>query len=57
MLEKKKLEAELARVYASRLELELRIEERLAEIENLKSHIEKQVLREKELTAELNKLK
>ena len=36
------------------MELEIRIEERLAEIETLKKHVETQEKREKELEEEIN---
>jgi hypothetical protein len=48
-LELKKLKVELMRVTAARAELELRIEERLDEIERLKEHIKIQLDKETEL--------
>lgn len=48
-LEVKKIKAERARVYASKLELELRVEERLEEINRIKASIEIQEAKEKEL--------
>lgn len=52
-LEKRKKEVELARVRTARMELELKIEERLDEITRLKEHIEIQTKKEKELEQEL----
>lgn len=52
-LETRKKQAELARVKASRLDLEVKIEERLEEIERLKEHIKIQLAREIELEKEL----
>lgn len=54
-LERRKKEAELARVKAARLDLEVRIEERLEEIERLKQHVEIQLQKESELEQELKK--
>lgn len=47
-LDKKRKQLELSRVTLAREELELKIEERLEEIERLKSHIE--IQKEKELS-------
>lgn len=55
-LEKKKKEAELMRVQASRMDLEVKIAEREDEIERLKQHIEIQLNKEKELRQELNNI-
>lgn len=52
-IEIKRLNVELARVSANRLEMELRIEERLAEIEAIKKNILVQEQREQELRAKL----
>lgn len=52
-LEKKKKEAELMRVQAARMDLEVKIAEREDEIERLKAHIEVQSVKEKELRQEL----
>jgi hypothetical protein len=54
-LETKKLQVELLRVEASKAELELKIEESLADIERLKRHIEIQDKRILEITEQLNK--
>ena len=56
-LEKKKTEAELARVIAARLEQEYIIEQRLDEIERLKKNIEIQSAKEIELNQKLTDLK
>lgn len=48
-LELKKLKVELLRVSASKAELELRIEERLDEIERIKEHIKISEAKEQEL--------
>lgn len=53
-LEIKKLQVELLRVSAAKAELELRIEERLDEIERVKEHIKVSEAREKELRIKLN---
>ena len=53
-LEMRKKQAELARVKAARLDLEVRVEERLEEIERLKEHIKIQLAKEAELEKELN---
>lgn len=52
-LEIKRVKAELARVIAGKMELELRIEERLDEINRIKTSIEVQEAKEKELTEKL----
>jgi hypothetical protein len=52
-LERRKKEAELARVKAARLDLEVRIEEKLQEIERLKAHVLIQIEKEKELEREM----
>lgn len=52
-LEKRKKEVELARVRTARMELELKIDERLDEIERLKQHIQIQIDKENELEKEL----
>ena len=52
-LEIKKKQVELQRVISARMDLELRIEERLEEIERIKTHIEVQTKREHELMEEL----
>jgi len=54
-LDTKKKELELARVQLARQEMEFKIEERLEEIERLKSNIEIQIKKENELKAELGK--
>jgi len=56
-LEFKKLQAELARVIAARLEQEYIIEQRLDEIERLKKNIEIQSDKEQELNQKLIELK
>lgn len=48
-LELKKLKVELLRVSASKAELELRVEERLEEIERIKEHISISEAKEHEL--------
>lgn len=52
-LEIKKLQVELMRVSAAKAELELRIEEKLDEIERIKEHIKISEAREKELIQKL----
>jgi hypothetical protein len=54
-LDTKKLQVELLRVSASKAELELRVEERLEEIERLKEHIKISELKEIELKEKLKK--
>lgn len=56
-LEIKKLQAELARVIAARLEQDYIIEQRLDEIERLKKNIEIQSAREIELSKKLMEIK
>jgi hypothetical protein len=56
-LDIKRKELELGRVEHARKELEFKIEERMDEIERLKSHIEIQLEKEKELKEEILKLK
>jgi hypothetical protein len=53
-LDTKRKKLELSRVRLAREELELKIEERLEEIERLKAHIEIQTKKEAELSKELN---
>jgi hypothetical protein len=53
-LEKKRLEAELARVYAARLELEFKQEEYKYNIERLQKEIDIQLKRESELKGKIN---
>lgn len=52
-LEIKKIQVELLRVSAAKAELELRIEERLDEINRLKEHIKISESKEKELKEKL----
>lgn len=52
-LEKKKTQVELMRVQASKAELELRVEERLEEIERIKEHIKISEAKEIELKEKL----
>jgi hypothetical protein len=52
-LDKKKRELELARVRLARQEMEFKIEERLAEIDKLKEHIDIQKKREEDLNKEI----
>lgn len=54
-LEIKKLEVELLRVSASKAELELRIHERMDEIDRLNEHIAISEAKEKELKSKLGK--
>lgn len=56
-LERKRKEVELMRVECARKELELKIEERLDEIERIKSHIEVQKNTEQKLKQEIQTLK
>lgn len=56
-LELKKKELELQRVELARKELEFKVEEKMEEIERIKSHIQIQLQKEQELKEELNKLK
>lgn len=53
MLEKKRLEAELARVHAARKELEYKLCEREEEMTRIKEHIKLQEAKEKELQEKL----
>ena len=52
-LELKKMQVELLRVSASKAELELRVHERMDEIERLKEHIAISETKEAELAAKL----
>lgn len=52
-LERKKKIAELARVRAARLELEVKLEESEIQSARLREHIQAQEVREKELETEL----
>lgn len=52
-LEQKRRHLELSRVIHARKELEFRIEEKLAEIETLKTHIEVQIKTEEKIAQEL----
>lgn len=52
-LEKKKVKVELLRVGAAKAELELKIEERLDEIERLKEHIKLSETKENDLNEKL----
>lgn len=54
-LEKKKKEMELRRVETARMELELKIEERMDEIHRLQEHIKIQLEKEQQLKEEINK--
>lgn len=54
-LDKKKVSVELLQVQAARASLELRIEERLEEIERLKENIKISLTREDELKDKLKK--
>lgn len=56
-LELKKKQAELMRVKAARMELEVKIEERLEEIERLKQHVEIQIKKEQEIEQDLKGVK
>lgn len=56
-MEMKRKKLELARVELARQEQELKIEERLEEIERIKGHIEIQLKKEQELRAELSAIK
>jgi hypothetical protein len=53
-LERKKKKLELSRVQLAREEMEVKIEERLAEIERLKEFIAVQEAKEKEIKGELS---
>lgn len=52
-LDKKKMALQLRQVENARWELEIRIEEMLAEVERVKKHIEIQSAKEEELKAKL----
>ena len=54
--EVKKLKAEMARVTAARLEMDIRIDERTQEIEKLKEHMAIQEGKEAELLARIAEL-
>lgn len=54
-IERKKMELELMRVKTAKMDLEVKIEERLEEIEKMKMHIEIQEKRVIELTEQLSK--
>lgn len=54
-LEMKKLKVELIQVQAGRAGLELRIEERLDEIERLKEHVAVSLKKEQELDEKIKK--
>lgn len=56
-LELKKLKVELLRVGAAKAELELRIEERLDEVERVKEHIKTQEAKEAELKQKIESMK
>ena len=55
-LEIKKVKAELARVTAAKLEMDMRVEERTQEIERLKEHMTIQEAKEQELAAKLEEM-
>ena len=52
-IELKKLKAELARVVSAKLDLDLRVDTSLEEIERLRSHIAIQEAKEQELLAKI----
>jgi hypothetical protein len=52
-LDKKKMNLQLRQVENARMELEIRIEELLSEVERVKKHIEIQSVKEEELKAKL----
>lgn len=56
-LELKKSELELMRVKTARMELEFKVDEKLEEIERMKTHIKIQEDKEAELSAKLTDLK
>lgn len=56
-LERKKLQAELARVTAAKLEQDYLVEQRLEEISRLKAQMEIQIAKEIELNQKLSDLK
>lgn len=53
-MEKRKKELELQKVKTARMELELKIDEKLEEIERMKEHIKIQIDKEQSLQQELN---
>lgn len=55
-LEIKKIRAELARVTAAKLEMDMRIEERMEEIGRLKDHMAISEAKEQELSVKLAEL-
>jgi hypothetical protein len=55
-LELKKVKVELIRVSAAKAELELRIEERLDEIEKIKKHVQIQLDKEMELIQKIKEM-
>jgi len=55
--ELKKLQVELHRVQGGKMEMELKIEERLEEIQRLKDHMAAQEAREAELAKQIADLK
>jgi hypothetical protein len=55
-LELKKIKVELLRVSAAKAELELRIEERMEEINRIKEHISISEAKEKELEEKIKKM-
>lgn len=55
-LEKKKKEMELRRVETARMELELKIEERMDEIKRLQEHVQIQLEKEQQLKIEIQKI-
>lgn len=56
-LDLKRKEMELTRVSCGRQEMELKIEEKLEEVENLRTHLKLQIEAESKLKEELNTLK
>lgn len=57
ILETKKVEAEKARVYSARLDLELRLEELKEAIIRIEENIQVQLKRENELALQIEELK
>jgi len=53
ILELKKIKAELGKVTAAKLEMDMRIEEKMQEIDRLKEHMAIQEAKELELTEKL----
>jgi hypothetical protein len=53
-LEEKKLEMHLAKVYAARIELEYRLEQRREEIKNIEKNIDLQLKEEERLKSSIN---